>query len=110
MLIVRVLGGLLLAASLVAGGADGLRSLERGEIKLQTIGDVWFDISPTGINLVQAIVERFVHPVAWDPAAVFFLQMPASIVLFGIGLLVLFWSSRPKPKAAVRHPASSGPQ
>ncbi len=89
MLIVRVLGGLLVAASLVIFGSDLLRSIERSEVDLITVGGLWFQISPTGINLVQAIVERFVHPLLWDPMIVFILQLPAGVLLLAFGGLLM---------------------
>lgn len=89
MFIIRLLSGLLIAASVVISGADLLRSVERSELDLATLGDLWFSISPTGINLVQAIVERFIHPLLWDPAIVLVLQLPAGILLLTVGGLLL---------------------
>lgn len=42
-----------------------------GRYEPTTIGRLWFDLHVGSLNLVQAIVQRYIHPSLWDPVVVF---------------------------------------
>ena len=83
-----------LAAFVLAIGAvahDVWRTASAGELVLTPFGEAWYRLSADSLNLVQAGIQRGVHPAIWDPGVVFFLQLPAwaSLFLFGALALVL---------------------
>jgi hypothetical protein len=60
-----------------------------------TIGRLWFDLHVGSLNLVQAIVQRYIHPGLWDPLIVFVLRWPLWSLLGGFGIaLVALYPSR----------------
>jgi hypothetical protein len=102
MLIVRLLGALLLAVGLVVLGGDLLNSIARGGYAAMTLGEVWFSLDAESLNFAQAIIQRYVHPLLWDPPIVLFLQMPASVPPLALGLLLLLAGRRPGPTPKIR--------
>lgn len=50
---------------------------------LHTGGEIWFALSPDTLNLMQAVVQRYISPALWDPTIVSLLQLPA-VALFGL--------------------------
>jgi hypothetical protein len=54
-----------------------------------TLGQLWFDLSRSSLNLVQAVVQRYIHPYLWDPIIITILLCWAFAVLVVLGLLIL---------------------
>lgn len=73
-----VIGIVALAAALAAGwdaaATGGLRAL----------GEWWFALHPTSLQLAQPAVERHVAPWLWDPVALTLLRAPAALLLAGL--------------------------
>jgi hypothetical protein len=46
-----------------------------------SLGDLWARINGASLNLVQAIVQRYLFPALWDPMLVTVLLLPAWPVL-----------------------------
>jgi len=69
-----------------------------------TLGDLWARINGASLNLVQAIVQRYLLPALWDPMLVTVLLLPAWPVLGGAVALVLLRRNKgmPEPKSADR--------
>lgn len=57
-----------------------------------TAGQLWFDLHVGSLNVVQAVVQRYVHPGLWDPVITFLLRWPLWSLLGGAGvaLVMLF--------------------
>lgn len=58
------------------------------------LGQLWYDLSRSSLNLVQAVVQRYIHPFLWDPIIVTILLWWAFAVLMVLGLLILALSGR----------------
>src|SRR6202040_195981 len=58
------------------------------------LGQLWFDLDRSSLNLVQAVVQRYIHPFLWDPIIVTILLCWAFAVLMVLGLLILALSGR----------------
>ena len=61
------------------------------------LGQLWFDLDRSSLNLVQAVVQRYVHPFLWDPIIVTILLCWAFAVLLALGALILalsHWRTR----------------
>jgi hypothetical protein len=71
------------------------------------LGQLWFDLNRSSLNLVQAVVQRYIHPFLWDPIIVTLLLCWAFAVLMVLGLLILALSgSRARAKAPLSRRAS----
>jgi predicted membrane protein len=53
------------------------------------LGQLWYDLNRSSLNLVQAVVQRYIHPFLWDPIIVTILFCWAFAVLMVLGLLIL---------------------
>jgi ABC-type Fe3+ transport system permease subunit len=58
------------------------------------LGQLWYDFNRSSLNLVQAVVQRYIHPFLWDPIIVSILLCWAFAVLMVLGLVILALSSR----------------
>jgi len=70
-------GWSLAAAALVAFANDLISFAQTGTYRVIPAGQVWFDIHVASLNLMQAVVQRFLHPLLWDPVIATMLQWPA---------------------------------
>jgi hypothetical protein len=88
----RVIGWVLLLAGLVVLARDAIGWIDTHVFAPIALGQLWFDLSPGSLNLVQAVIQRYIHPAVWDPAitSVLFLWAWAVFVVLGVVLLALF--------------------
>jgi len=78
---------------------DAAAALQSGGISPAPLGDLWYALSPSSLNGLQAGVERYITPALWDSAIFPLLQQPAFLFFLipGIVLIVLF-RSKAQPK------------
>ena len=80
MFIVRIALDLLALALVILAlsvfGLGGLLYLAESDLKVP-LGELWFSHLPTGLNLTQAIVQRYLTPKMWEIVFVPVLLMPA---------------------------------
>ena len=89
MFILRLLGSWSMIVAIVALVADVTRSLALGTgIAFTSLGKQWFELGRGSLNAFQAMLERYVHPYAWDPVATFVLETPTWVIFATIGLLL----------------------
>ena len=74
---VGLTGWVLGAAAVVAFANDLISFAQTGTYRVIPAGQVWFDIHVASLNLTQAVVQRFLHPLLWDPVIATMLQWPA---------------------------------
>ena len=56
-------------------------------------GEVWYVLSPSSINLVQAVIERYVWAPLWADVFLPILQMPFWLFCGALTIIfLLFWS------------------
>src|SRR5206468_7689814 len=53
------------------------------------LGQLWYQLNRSSLNLVQAVIQRYIHPFLWDPIIVTILLSWAFAVLMILGLLLL---------------------
>ena len=53
------------------------------------LGQLWYDLNRSSLNLVQAVTQRYIHPFLWDPIIVSLLLSWAFAILMVLGLLLL---------------------
>jgi len=90
-----LLGLVFLGLALLAAGAEALASLQAGDWQPRILGQVWYDLDRGSINLMQAVVQRYLHPSIWDPGMIALLQWPAWLVAI-IPTAVLLFFCRPR--------------
>jgi hypothetical protein len=79
-----VLAALTLAYDLATGLSGG------GTLGFASVGEVWGRLSAPSLNLVQAIVQRYLFPALWDPVLITLLLLPAWLTAGILGLILYF--------------------
>jgi hypothetical protein len=93
----RLVGLLLVAAGFVGLIIDGTRSIANSALSSTPLGEIAFRLFPKGFPLIEPAVTRYVHPWLWDPVLLNFFLLPASVVAFILGA-VLLWLARARPE------------
>jgi hypothetical protein len=75
--IAALAGWILAAAALVAFANDLVSFAQTGTYRAIPAGEVWFNGHVASLNLTQAVVQRFLHPLLWDPVIATMLQWPS---------------------------------
>ena len=96
MIIGRIIGWLLVLAALVVLVADLIARLDTGHFAFTAAGQLWFEISPSTLELAQPAIQRHVAAWLWDPIVVV-LTWPATLVL-GVPGLALLWLCRKRDR------------
>ena len=85
----RLIGWIILLAGLSVLVRDVLVWVDTKHWAPIALGQLWFDLDRSSLNLVQAVVQRYIHPFLWDPIIVTVLLWWAFAVLMFLGLLIL---------------------
>lgn len=92
MVIFRLIGLVLIAGALMVFGADVLRSLESGEVGINSFAQVWAlldeRLGMTTLEGFKAWAEATLPAAAWDPGVVSVLSYPAWAVLGVLGIII----------------------
>jgi hypothetical protein len=91
--LIRFLGLLLVAASFVGLVIDGTRAIANGTVSFTPLGEVAFRLFPKSFPLIEPAVTRHVHPLLWDPILLNLFLLPAAVLGFAVGALLL-WLGR----------------
>jgi hypothetical protein len=70
-------GWTLAAVALVTLVHDLNAYSESGAYRAIPLGELWFNVHVASLNLIQAVVQRYLHPFLWDPIITTVLQWPA---------------------------------
>ena len=92
MIVGRVIGWIALLAGAAVFVRDLLVWVDTKHWAPIALGQLWYDLNRSSLNLVQAVVQRYIHPFLWDPIIVSILLSWAFAMLMILGglLLVLF--------------------
>ena len=93
----RLIGWLLLIAAGFVLAGDVVHWYYTGNWHLIAAGELWYRIDRGSLNLVQAVIQRYVSPFLWDPVIQTILQFYALLVL-AVPALLLLWASRARVK------------
>jgi hypothetical protein len=90
---------LFILAGTAVAGHEFFTYKATGEYHLLPLGQVWYDLHRGSLNLIQAVIERYVWEPLWDPIIATALRFSASISLGLVGLVLLLLSlPRRKPR------------
>jgi hypothetical protein len=82
----------------LAGGAVLVRDvivwINTGIWSPIALGQLWYELNRSSLNMTQAVTQRYIHPFLWDPIIVSILLCWAFAVLMTLGLLILVIFSR----------------
>jgi hypothetical protein len=87
--IFRLLSLVALTMAVMAATLDVIQSVAASQPVFTPLAVTWSAASPESIALVADTIMNRLHPKLWDPAALWLLSQPTSIVLLGVSLL--FW-------------------
>jgi hypothetical protein len=87
--VLRVFGLLIVLAAVWVLVTDLAATGEGAGFAPMPLGQLWYGLDPGSLNLVQAVIERYVWMVLWDPVLLTVLQWPAAAVFAGLGGLLL---------------------
>jgi len=88
-------GLLFVAAGAAAFVMDVVLRAADAPFRLRPLGEAWYRLDAPSLNLVQAVVERYIWPALWDPTALFVLQRPAVLVFAVPGAILLLLAFLP---------------
>ena len=82
-----------------------------GVFLLKVLGGLWFALHPGSLNLIQAVIERYIWEPLWDPVLLAVLEWPAALVfgLLGTLLLLLGFLRLPGRKKGTANAAQDEP-
>jgi|SRR6516225_8751690 hypothetical protein len=102
----RLIGWIFFLAGLSVLVRDTLVWIDTKHWAPIALGQLWFDLNRSSLNLVQAVVQRYIHPFLWDPIIVSILLCWAFAVLMVLGVLILalFWRRAPGGSISRRQP------
>jgi len=89
MIVGRVIGWIVLLAGAAVLVRDGLVWVDTKHWAPIALGQLWYQLNRSSLNLVQAVVQRYIHPFLWDPIIVSLLLSWAFAVLMILGVLLL---------------------
>ncbi len=94
-MLLRLLGGWSLIVAIIALVADVTATVGSGAgFAATSLGRHWFSLGSGSLNFVQAILERYIHPLLWDPVLVEVLKLPTFVFFGAIGIALLIASRR----------------
>ena len=70
------MGWVLAAVAVVDFAYDLVSFSETGTYRVIPAGELWFNLHVASLNLMQAVVQRYLHPFLWDPIIATLLQWP----------------------------------
>ena len=79
---------LLIAATALA--YEMMAFSQTGSYRMVPTGELWFTIHVGSMNLIQAVTQRYIHPVLWDPIIAGMLQWPAWSLLGAPGVVLAY--------------------
>jgi hypothetical protein len=100
MIVGRVIGWIALLFGAAVLVRDGLVWIDTKHWAPLALGQLWYDLNRSSLNLIQAVTQRYIHPFLWDPIIVNILLSWAFAVLmvFGVLLIVLFRKRSAAPR------------
>ena len=110
-IVCRIFAALFLLAALAILALEVLAYSRTGEIaatllgksnSLLLLGQLVFELHSESLNLIQAVVERYLWPPLWDNVIFPILEVPAVLVFLAIALILLILCRRRRKRPSMR--------
>ena len=95
----RLLAMVALAVAVIMAVLDATRTIAAEQLVLTPLGTSWMNASPDTLDATRTFVQASLHPLVWDPALVWILDLPGFAV-FGV-VAFLFYAIGRRPQRAV---------
>ncbi|MBV8122049.1 MAG: hypothetical protein JO081_19180 [Alphaproteobacteria bacterium] len=89
MIVWRAIGWVLFLAGLSVLVRDLIAWFETRVWMPIAVGQLWYELDRSSLNLAQAVIQRYLTPFLWDQIIVRILLCWAFVVLIGLGALIL---------------------
>ena len=96
MIIGRLIGWIVFLTGAAVLVNDVIVSIDTKIWAPTALGQLWYELNRSSLNVTQAVIQRYVHPFLWDPIIVSILLCWAFPVLMTLGLLIIVIFSRHK--------------
>jgi ABC-type Fe3+ transport system permease subunit len=93
MIVGRLIGWIFVILGLAVLGRDVIGWLDTSRLEPIVLGQLWYDIDRSSLNLAQAVIQRYIAPALWDPIISSLLLLWAAPFFLVLGAL-LVWASR----------------
>lgn len=93
----RLLGLIFLAFALFCLAREGLAWFESGQWRFEPLGQVWYSLHADSLLLIQPAIERYLHPILWDPIE-WALTLPGWLVAGVLTLIFLLLGRRKRQR------------
>jgi len=90
----RVIGWIFVLAGLAVLARDATVRIDTGRWAPIALGQLWYELDRSSLNLVQAVIQRYVSPFLWNPVIVDILLCWTFAVLLAVGAVILLLTSR----------------
>jgi hypothetical protein len=94
--VARFVGLILIASGFVGLVIDGTRSIANSALSFTPLGEVAFRLFPASFPLIEPAVTRHLHALLWDPVLLNLFLVPASVLGFVLGALLLWLGRKPE--------------
>ncbi|MBV8735960.1 MAG: hypothetical protein JO007_01630 [Alphaproteobacteria bacterium] len=98
MIIWRIIGWILFLAGLSVLARDALAWFDTKVWMPIAVGQLWYALDRSSLNLVQAVIQRYVASFLWDRIIIHILLCWAFAVLIGLGALILLVARQRGPR------------
>lgn len=103
MIIWRVIGWILCLAGLFVLAIDAHAWFDTKVWMPTALGQLWYELDRSSLNLVQAVIQRYISPFLWDRIIVNILLCWAFAVLIGLGALILLVARKRAMEVTLRN-------
>ena len=97
MVVGRLIGWVLLFAGLVRLALDVKAWIASKIWDPIALGQLWYELNRSSLNLVQAVIQRYLSAQLWDQIIVNMLLWWAFAFLIGLGMILLYLFRRREP-------------
>jgi hypothetical protein len=97
MMVWRIIGWILFLAGLSVLLRDAIAWFNTKVWMPIALGQLWYDLDRSSLNLTQAVIQRYVSPFLWDRIIIQILRCWTFAVLVGVGAVILLLARKRRP-------------
>jgi hypothetical protein len=95
----RLLAMVALSVATIMAVLDATRTIAASALVITPLGESWATSLPDLLALAEQNVHHYIHPLAWDPVALFILKLPGFAVFGALALLFYAIGRKPERRA-----------